>query len=299
MSPTLDDLRCRRGDIRTIALAVAVSMLLHALALWELKPVTRLPSSADDRLGEGRGPLAVQILPPPVVLAPPPRPAAPTPRLERRPPHAAPRAPKAAPAPRKPAAPPVIALDKPAPQSTPAPGPSATRPAPRAPADDLASYIEERRRARTDPAPSLAFPNAQPQSAPAEDANARANRLAAANLAPGRAQAFGYDPNRGGGIFSIQHVAYDYAEFLFYGWNREARRNTAQLIEVRKGSDPDIRIAIVRKMIAIIREHEQNDFLWESKRLGRYVTLSARARDNDGLEQFMMDEFFDEMRRVR
>ncbi|MGE5523529.1 MAG: hypothetical protein ACM3SS_07430 [Rhodospirillaceae bacterium] len=297
MSPTLDDLRFRRADIRTITLAVAVSMLLHTLALWELKPVVSLPSSAGDKRGEGRGPLAVQILPPPAVQTPPPRPATPPPRLEQRPPPASPRAPKAVPRPRKPAAPPVIALDKPAPQTPSAP--PTTRPAPRAPADDLSSYIEARRRARTDPKPSLAFPDAQPQSSPTEDPNARANRLAAANLAPGRAQAFGYDPNRGGGIFSIQHVAYDYAEFLFYGWNREARRNTAQLIEVRKGSNPDIRIAIVRKMIAIIREHEQNDFLWESKRLGRYVTLSARARDNDGLEEFMMDEFFDEMRRVR
>jgi hypothetical protein len=52
-------------------------------------------------------------------------------------------------------------------------------------------------------------------------------------------------------------------------------------------------------MIAIIREHEQNDFVWESRRLGRYVTLSARPRDNDGLEEFMLAEFFDELRQVR
>jgi hypothetical protein len=66
---------------------------------------------------------------------------------------------------------------------------------------------------------------------------------------------------------------------MFYGWNKNVERNTAQLIEVRRGVNSDIRIAVVRRMIAIIREHEHEDFIWESKRLGRNVSLSARARD--------------------
>jgi hypothetical protein len=45
-------------------------------------------------------------------------------------------------------------------------------------------------------------------------------------------------------------------------------------------------------MIAIIREQESEDFIWESKRLGRNVLLSARARDTRGLEDFLMREFF-------
>jgi len=88
-------------------------------------------------------------------------------------------------------------------------------------------------------------------------------------------------------------MTYDDAEFVFFGWNRDIRRNTAQLIEVRRGNNKDIRIAVVRKIIAIIREYEQEEFLWESKRLGRNLTLSARAKDNAGLEDFMMREFFD------
>jgi hypothetical protein len=298
MSQTLDDYTPRRPDARNITIAVLASMLIHILAVLELRPVMLHPSSEADKRGEGSGPLTVHIVPPPLAR-PPALPAIPPAPAQR--PSAPPRRPpKAAPVPRKPAAPPIIALDKPAPEAPPAPRPQAAKPQPRAPAaQDLSSYIESRRRARTDPAPSLAFPDAQPQSAPAEEANARANRLAAANLAPGSARAFGYDPNRGGGIFSIRHVAYDYAEFLFYGWNQEARHNTAQLIEVRKGSNPDIRLAVVRRMIAIIREHEQNDFVWESRRLGRYVTLSARPRDNAGLEEFMLAEFFDELRQVR
>ncbi len=49
-------------------------------------------------------------------------------------------------------------------------------------------------------------------------------------------------------------------------------------------------------MIGIIREHESGEFLWESHRLGRQLTLSARARDNAELEAFMMQEFFYDVR---
>jgi hypothetical protein len=189
----------------------------------------------------------------------------------------------------------VLALNRPAPDAVPrvpAPAPPAAPAAPAA--GDLSSYIAAQRRARTaeNTAPAPAFPPAAPAPpAPVEDENARANRLAAANLGTGRAPTFG-ERVVGGGIFSVRYVAYDYAEFMFYGWNEDIRRNTAQLIEVRKGDAPDIRVAIVRRMIAIIRDHEQGDFLWESQRLGRVVRLSARARDNAGLEEFMLHEFF-------
>ena len=92
-------------------------------------------------------------------------------------------------------------------------------------------------------------------------------------------------------------MGYDYAEFVFYGWNKDINRDTMQHIEVRKGNASDIRVAVVRRMIAIIREHEQEDFVWESQRLNRNVTLSARSRDNAGLEEFMLREFFEDPRR--
>ena len=126
----------------------------------------------------------------------------------------------------------------------------------------------------------------------AEDANARASRLAAANLGSDRKPSFGSDPRKGGGVFSIERLTYDPAEFTFFGWNKDIERNSLQLVEVRKGSEPDIRIAVVRRMIAIIREQEKEDFVWESKRLGRNVVLSARPRDSRGLEDFLMREFF-------
>jgi len=64
------------------------------------------------------------------------------------------------------------------------------------------------------------------------------------------------------------------------------------VIEVRRGAASDIRLAIVRKMIAIIREHEPEEFTWDSQRLGRSLVLSSRMRDNSGLEDFMLQEFF-------
>jgi hypothetical protein len=199
----------------------------------------------------------------------------------------------------------VIALKTPSaapPQSTvPAPTPTVTAPAPPRPpgSGDFAADLEARRRARGDsPAAAPPAPFSVANAPAAEDDKARANRVAAANLATQRRQTFGYDPSQGGGLFQIMRIGFLDAEFVFFGWNKEIRRNTKQVIEVAKGNNADTRIAVVRKMIAIIREYEQEDFLWESQRLGRSLWLSARARDNAGLEQFLMQEFFPEDPRV-
>ena len=135
---------------------------------------------------------------------------------------------------------------------------------------------------------------AAPLAPPEEDENVRFERNVAANLGLARTPTIGYDPEGGGGIFQIQRVGYDDAEFLFFGWNRVIRRNTRQLIEVQKGDHGDIRIAVVRKMIAIIREKESADFVWRSSRLGRSFTLSARPGDNTALENFLMRDLFAE-----
>jgi hypothetical protein len=281
-SDRLDASRNRRAP--TIWVAVALSLLIHVAVLWQWLPRLRFPSLDELELGDARGSLVVRLAPPPgPPPAPPPSPALlapPSPTLEARPPAAA----------RPPPTPPVIALNRP-PPNVPSP-PLTVRP----PADgDLASYIEARRRARSGPAP-VATAGSVANAPPVEDDNARANRIATANLASQRKLTFGYDPTQGGGVFEITRLGYDSAEFVFFGWNKEIRRNTKQLIEVRKGGNSDIRIAVVRRMIAIIREYEQDDFLWESHRLGRNLMLSARARDNAGLEDFMMREFFFDQR---
>ena len=68
---------------------------------------------------------------------------------------------------------------------------------------------------------------------------------------------------------------------------------------MRKGNNSDIDIAVIRKMIEIIRDYERGDFKWYSKRTGKTLTLSARARDNAGLEEFMMQEFREELHRYQ
>ena len=63
-------------------------------------------------------------------------------------------------------------------------------------------------------------------------------------------------------------------------------------VEVEAGPDGDVERAIIRKMIELIRQYHQEDFNWESQRLNRIIVLSARQRDNEGLEDFLMKEFF-------
>ncbi len=96
-----------------------------------------------------------------------------------------------------------------------------------------------------------------------------------------------------GGVFAITRMAYDDAEFLFFGWEDDPDPKPTQAIQVRLGVNHDMRIAVVRRMIALIQEREQGDFQWQSLRLGRIVVLSARPDDSFRLEDFLLREFFE------
>jgi hypothetical protein len=321
-----------RRETGTFWIVLALSVLVHVVALFFVPPLHLALRPA----GDPDVALAVELRPnppapkspapvpkpnaiPPLAAAPraaPPRPvpppkvaprplakppAKPSPRpaptVTPAPPEASPQpAAAATPAPSKPLAPPVIASVKPTPEppapAVPAEPAAPTRAAP-SPGRDLSSYIDSQRRARS------AQPSADTNwrlEAPQRDEDARRDRIAAANLGAGRAPAFG-PRKQGGGLFQITRLYYSNAEFVFFGWNKEIRRNTQQTVEVRKGDHSDIRVAVIRRMIGIIREHESGDFLWQSDRLGRDVTLSARPADNAGLEDFLWQEFFDESRR--
>ena len=285
MNDRNDEYRSRNDGVVVprIGVALALSVILHIAALLgspQTDKTLMLPPSGEDP--QARAALSLRLMPPvpqsPSVIPAPPRSpsASASVQPERRPKPATPPQP----------APPVIALNKPTPAapSTAAPVPA---PPPRPAVEgDLDAYIEARRRARGTAAP------AAPATTPVEDEEARRQRIIAGNLGSTRERTFGYDPRQGGGMFQIESLGSDHAEFIFYGWNNNINRNTKQLIDVRQGNNSDIRIAVVRRMIAIIRENAQEDFLWMSQRLGRTVTLSARARDNSGLEEFMMREFF-------
>lgn len=291
----------KRHDVVTIPIlwiAVLLSILVHVAALWVVLTRARpLAMNAAER-----GPastLAVQLEPraaPAVRAAPAPSPPRIALRAAPRPVIRPPREKPAAPRPAIPKAlPPLAVPDRSAPRSV-VPEPPAA-PAPEAmpppPAVDLAAYIAAQRRARGEPStPSVSDEGNEPQETERE----RRNRIAAANLGLDRTPTFGRDPRNAGGMFQITELNYDNAEFYFFGFDKDIRRNAKQRIEVRKGDNSDIRIAVVRKMISIIRENVSGDFTWVSQRLGRQVRLSARPGDNAELEDFIMHDIFPDPR---
>ena len=97
------------------------------------------------------------------------------------------------------------------------------------------------------------------------------------------------------GIFQITSIGNRYAQFTFRAWTTGVMTsNRRQTVTVDAGENGDVERAIIRRMIQLIREHHKEDFNWESYRLNRVVVLSARMGDNEGLEEFLMREFFDE-----
>jgi|SRR5690349_16151067 len=274
--PRLQDERFGR---RKFGVALALSLLVHAVALVAVvkqAPVLS-PDEGPDTISD-RMQVSLAAPPPPV-----PRPAPPSPeRIARAP--ASPPPPR--PPVRRPRPPPVIASPAPAFPIPPSPSPTPPAPAPPQPQpqeNDLWSYIQARRRERGAPADSLIASQ-----------GVERNADLAANLPRPATGAATRDMNHGGGIFEIKRMTYDDAAFLFFGWNLEMGRETPQLITVRIGNNADMRIAVVRRMIEIIRQYTQEDFVWRSARGESGVVLSARPRDNDGLEAFLLREFFDQ-----
>ena len=126
-----------------------------------------------------------------------------------------------------------------------------------------------------------------------ESDDERANRIAKGNIqAQARSASPGQDPDQAGGIFDLRHTGITDAEFVFNGWNRTFRRSVGQTFDVRTPPGGDIRLAVIRKMIDIIREQRPGDFDWQSHRLGKVIVMSARVKDQPELEVFLMKEFY-------
>ncbi len=93
-------------------------------------------------------------------------------------------------------------------------------------------------------------------------------------------------------MFQILQIGHRSGQFAFRGWTTEERSGWKEVIEVDAGPQGDVQLAMIRKMIELIRKHYKGNFNWDSYRLGRVVTLSARIEDSAGLESFLMREFF-------
>jgi type IV secretory pathway VirB10-like protein len=146
---------------------------------------------------------------------------------------------------------------------------------------DMAAFIEKRRQAR----------GARSEQ-PAEESDAqRGMRNAMANIAAINGRG-GQDPNETGGVFSVTNKTFSRADLKFRGWNPNFKRRWLTAVTVERGSDPDIETAIVRKMIELIRKEKTGDFEWDSHRLNKVVTLSARPADTKELTDFLYKEMF-------
>lgn len=122
---------------------------------------------------------------------------------------------------------------------------------------------------------------ANPDNGPSEES--RRNRAIAENTKFGGSN----------GIFEIKSIGLHNAEFSFKGWkNNNVSHAISENVTVDVPDGGDIKLAIIRKMITIIRREYSGDFNWESQRLDRVVVQSARKEDTAGLESFLMLEFF-------
>jgi hypothetical protein len=154
---------------------------------------------------------------------------------------------------------------------------------------DMQAYIEAQRKRRGAPA----------QTDQAEESEAaRGTRNALANIAAINGRG-GQDPNETGGVFSVTNKTFNSADLKFRGWNPNFKRRWLTAVSVERGSEPDIETAIVKKMIELIRKEKTGDFEWDSHRLNRVVTLSARPQDTQELMNFLYKEMFPEYKPPR
>lgn len=271
--------------------ALGFSLLVHLLALYlasraHLLDIVQSPPAqvidvtlappAQKAVPAPQAAPAPPVMPEPMPAprpkpTPKPRPAVTTP-VEPAPPLPAP-----APSPKPPAPPDPVALQPPAPTPPPAERKS---PAPLDPSQfpDMSSYMAamRQRRAASGEAPPEA-PEAPAAMTEQQASMARIQR----NLQQGT-----------NGIFQVRSIDQRSATFSFHGWQGEYSFARREEYMVEAGIGEDIRRVMVRKMIEIIRRYHAAEFRWESPRLGRVVTLSARPEDNAGLEDFLIEEFF-------
>jgi hypothetical protein len=173
------------------------------------------------------------------------------------------------------------------PPPPPNPQPIARPAPPPPPDDDFATQLAKRRAARGETDPS---PNAQDTSGGGGNAD---NSVALANIQ--------HDLNRRshtvgtGGIFQILEKGVRTATLRFNGWHPGSDEHWHETYTVDAGEGGDVKLAVVRKEIEIIRKFYTGDFDWISDRHGgRVIRMSARPADNDQLERFLMQEMWTE-----
>jgi outer membrane biosynthesis protein TonB len=157
-------------------------------------------------------------------------------------------------------------------------------------------YVPEPEKAPTDMTEYIAQQKAKraaaEESAANENAEAAARELGPSAEAKRDARIKQNFQNGTNGLFEILSLDDRNAHFSFLGWKGDFGTSKRSFYEVEAKPNQDVRLVMIRKMIGLIREHYQGDFNWQSQRQGRTIILSARVEDSEGLEEFLMIEFF-------
>ncbi len=246
-------------------------MLLHlALLLIPMTKPTLSPAAASSQV---QGPLTVHLA----------NPAPRAPQTEPKPPSTAPKRP-------------VIAMRHPSSKTAPTftiPTQPETPPPPLEPAvqpvpeEDMLTQLNAKRAARQAAEEQAAQENAAAAAAGGEP-TATQRIMNNISRATGAAKGEGT-----GGVFEV-HFPLGVREgtFKFNGWHPGSGAMPPQTYTVDAGEGGNVQLAIVRKVIEVIRKYKKGDFEFESQRLGHPVTMSARPADNTSLEVFLMEELF-------
>ncbi|MGA2551037.1 MAG: hypothetical protein ABSF50_12880 [Burkholderiaceae bacterium] len=266
---------------RSLALAILVSILLHLGALFfVIKHILDVSSGASANQRPG---IAVRLATQKPAPAPPPPPSVAEPQEEPKPavqqsrPLTRPRT--------------VITVQRNSPQSVapvaPAPTPPQTT-QPQTPPVDMMAMVSAARQRRQEQDQSAAAENA---AAEAANAQPSADQVAQANLQR-NLEKLARAGKGESGIFQIRSMGVRTAQFSFRGWTTDETNSTLQIIDVDAGPGGNVQLAVVNRMIQLIRTHYQGDFNFDSHRLGRVVVQSARLEDTAKLQSFLMLEFF-------
>lgn len=92
--------------------------------------------------------------------------------------------------------------------------------------------------------------------------------------------------------FEIRQIGVREGTFIFNG-THDGRERWREVYTVDAGEGGNVRVALVKKIAAVIRKYKSGDFEFDSRRLGHRVQLSGRPSDDAALEAFLMKEFFD------
>ncbi len=262
--PTKSDRHLNIRISRNTSIAIVISLIIHAVILFFVLPQLIKPNS---------------VFPPPqaltITLNKPQPQKNPEPETKPEPPKPEPKHQKIV----KKVTPPVIATQKPQSNNqfqVPTKQPEPPKPTPADQPVDMMALVNANRQRRQSEEQSA---TAKERGTPNED---QRDAVIKRNLAQEGTN----------GIFQVRDVGLHNAQLSFKGWKKNYNNARLEIFDVQAKPGETIELAIVRKMIVIIRKDYSGDFEWESQRLGHSITKSARIEDTAELEQFLMREMF-------